>query len=126
MSWSVPTLVRRSKAAAYRSFLVGKCLKMVASLTPEACASAFVVVPLNPCRPNRAMAASMICALRSGADSRRAAVGGFAADGSLRVSLGTLRGGGRPASTAAWRRKAYVPGEPRGSPGTMGSTGVGC
>ena len=63
-SYAVPTKVLRSNAAAYRWSFVGKCLKMVASLTPAASASYLVVVPLNPWRPNNAMAASMIWALR--------------------------------------------------------------
>ena len=89
MSCSVPTLVRRSNAAAYRSFLVGKCLKMVASLTPEACARAFVVVPLKPCRPNRAMAASIIWARRSGPDIRLPDFGALAGESLVLVSSGT-------------------------------------
>ena len=102
MSCSVPTPVLRSKAAAYRSFLVGKCLKMVASLTPEAWARDFVVVPLNPCRPNRAMAASTIWARRSGPDIRLPDFGALPEAVCVGESLGTLReaagGCGRVAS----------------------------
>ena len=60
-----------SMMAVYRSRLVAKWRKMIASETPAASAISFVVVPAKPLRENRSMAASINWRRRSEAGRQR-------------------------------------------------------
>src|ERR1039458_5662293 len=73
-SASLPLSWWWSSTALYRSFLVGKWRKIMASVTPAAAAISLVVVPPNPLRENTSRAVSRSCRRRSLAGRRR--VGG--------------------------------------------------